>query len=60
MKIKISYKPEEEKEAAATVVALLRTHPGATVRKSDRHAPYLHIYMTTIKPENHCGSRGNP
>lgn len=47
MKIKISYKPEEEKKAAAAVVALLRLYPGATVRKSDRHAPFLHIYITT-------------
>ena len=51
MKIKISHKPEEQKEAAATVAALLRLHPGATVRKSDRHAPFLHVYLTTSKPE---------
>ena len=53
MKIKISHKPEEQKEAAATVAALLRLHPGATVRKSDRHPPFLHIYIATqrTKPE---------
>lgn len=51
MKIKIAHKPEEQKEAAATVAALLRLHPGATVRKSDRHAPFLHVYLTTPKPE---------
>lgn len=47
MKIKISYKPEEEKKAVAAVVAILRLHPGATVRKSDRHAPFHHIYIAT-------------
>lgn len=47
MKIKISYKPEEEKKATAAVVAFLRLHPGATVRKSDRHAPFHHIYIAT-------------
>ena len=55
MKIKISYKPEEEKEAAASVVALLRLHPGATVRRSDRHAPFIHTYMTTAKAEDNKG-----
>ncbi len=49
MKIRISYKPEEENEATASVVALLRIHPGAMVRKSDRHAPFTHIYLTTRK-----------
>lgn len=52
MKIKISHKPEEQKEAAATVAALLRLHPGATVRKSDRYAPFLHVYLTIGKPES--------
>lgn len=59
MKLKISYEAEEEKEAAATVAAFLRLHPGAKVRKSDRHAPFKHIYLTTKKPEGHCGSKAN-
>lgn len=56
MKIKISYKPEEEQRAAAAVVALLRLHPGATVRKSDRHAPFHHIYIATQRAEKPCES----
>ncbi|MBQ3542150.1 MAG: hypothetical protein IJA45_03385 [Oscillospiraceae bacterium] len=52
MKIKISYKPDEEKEAAASVVAFLRIHPGAIVRKSDRHDPFRHIYIATEKQRN--------
>lgn len=52
MKVKISYLPEEEKKAVASVVALLRVLPGAKVRKSDRHAPFIHTYLTTTKPDN--------
>lgn len=52
MKIKISYKLEEEKEATASMAAFLRLHPGATVRKSDRHDPYKHIYIATDKKHN--------
>ncbi len=59
MKIKISYEPEEKKEAAASVIAFLRLHPGAKVRKSDRHAPFYHTYITTTKPKNPCGSKEN-
>ena len=56
MKIKISYKPEEEKEAAASVAAFLRLHPGAIVRKSDRHDPFRHIYIATQRTEKPCKS----
>lgn len=60
MKIKISYKSGEEKEAAASVVALLRVLRGAKVRESDRHAPFKHTYITTRKPETEDGPKGNP
>ena len=59
MKIKISHEPEEQKDAADTVADLLRRHPGATVRKSDRHAPFLHVYVTTKKPESPGGPKEN-
>lgn len=52
MKIKISYKPDEEKEAVASMVAFLQIHPGAIVRKSDRHDPFRHIYIATEKQQN--------
>lgn len=54
MKIKISYKPYEEKEAAASVVAFTCLHPGAKVRKSDRHEPFRHIYIVTQRIEKPC------
>lgn len=59
MKIKISYKQDEEKNAGAAVMALLRVLPGAKVRKSDRHAPFIHTYLTTPKSEDEGKSCGN-
>lgn len=47
MKIAISYVAAEEQEATAALAALRRLHPDGKVRKSDRHPPYLHIYLTT-------------
>ena len=32
------------------LAALLRLHPRAKLRKSDRHAPFLHVYVTVGKP----------
>ena len=29
------------------------------VRKSDRHPPFLHIYLTTGKPKKRCESKKN-
>lgn len=52
MKITLAYLPAEDEEAAAVLAALLRLHPSAKLRKSDRHAPFLHIYMTVGKPKN--------
>ena len=54
MKISIAHLPEEQEKAAGTLAALLYLHPGAKVRKSDRHPPFKHIYLTTKKPENPC------
>ena len=49
MKITVAYLPEDG-DVSAVVAAILRLYPDAKVRKSDRHAPYRHIYMTTKKP----------
>jgi len=57
MKITIAYIPEEQAEADADLSALLLHHPGAKVRKSDRHPPFLHTYLTTKKPETPCESK---
>lgn len=50
MKITIAYLPAEEAEATADLAGLLLRHPGAKVRKSDRHPPFKHIYVTNRKP----------
>lgn len=54
MKITIVYISEEKEEAAADLAALLRLHPGAKVRKSDRHPPYKHIYIISKTPNKRC------
>lgn len=54
MKITLAHIPDEEETATATVAVLRQLHPGAKVRKSDRHPPFKHIYLTTKKPENPC------
>jgi hypothetical protein len=54
VKIKISYKSDEEKEAVASVVAFLRIYPDAIVRKSDRYDPIRHIYIATQRTEKPC------
>lgn len=54
MKITLAHIPDEEETATATVAVLRQLHPGAKVRKSARHPPFKHIYLTTKKPENPC------
>lgn len=51
MKVKITNLPEESREAAAVLAALLQLFPGVKVRTSDAHPPYHHIYLTTKRPE---------
>jgi len=51
-KITIAYLPEDEPEAAAALAALRRLNPDAKVRKSDRHPPFLHIYLTTKRQKS--------
>lgn len=59
MKITLAYMPEEQEDAAVTVAALQRLYPAAKVRKSERHPPFKHTYLTTKKPENPCNFKGN-
>ena len=55
-KITVAYLPEDEKAAAAALAALRRLHPDGKVRKSDRHPPYLHIYLTTKQQKQENGT----
>ncbi len=60
MKINITYRPDDAGEAKQ--VKIIRSFlesflPGAKVRVSHRHDPYLHIYLATKKPGNPCDSK---
>ncbi len=50
MKVIIAHTAEEREEAAAVLAALRPLLPGVRVRKSDRHPPFKHIYLTTKRP----------
>ncbi len=53
MKITIAYTEGEEMEAIEIANGVVKRAPLAKVRKSDRHPPFKHIYLTTKKPENY-------
>lgn len=57
MKITIAYIPEEQEEAAAVLAALRPLLAWEKVRKSDRHPPFLHTYLTTKKAGKPCDPR---
>lgn len=57
MKIIIAYIPGEEL-AARTVEEFARAvFTDVKVRKSDRHPPFQHMYLTTGKPRKRCKSK---
>lgn len=59
VKITIAYIPEEQEEATAVLTALRPLLAWEKVRKSDRHPPYLHIYLTTINSGKSYKSKKN-
>ena len=54
MKITLAYLPEETAEAVAAAAAIRITIPNVKVKKSDRHPPFKHMYLTTKKAEKAC------
>lgn len=52
MKIKISYAPDEERDACAATREMLRLFPAIRVHKDDNNPPYTRLYMTTKRPAN--------
>ena len=52
MKITISYPAAEEQEATAILVALRPLLLGVRVHKNEDKPPFLHLYLTTKKPQN--------
>ena len=53
MKITIAYIPDEQETVTTSVAVLRHIFPDIKVRKSERHPPFKHIYLTTKKPENY-------
>lgn len=51
MKITVSYITAEEQEAAAVLAALRPLLPGVREHKSESKPPFLHLYLTTKKPQ---------
>lgn len=50
MKIKLTYLPGEEREAAMIECFASRLCGDTKVHKSDAHPPFKHVYLTTPKP----------
>lgn len=60
MKLKLTYQPEEQEEAADILAALLRLLPGAKIRRDKSKAPMLCVYVAVRNPSNRFGSKGEP
>ena len=58
MKIKISYKVDETEIADALAADIRKRLPNASVKRSDRHPPYRHIYISYCS-ENTCFFKEN-
>ena len=54
MKVKISYLPQEERDAIAALTALELRHPDGRTRRSDRHPPYRQIYFSVSGEKDSC------
>jgi len=59
VKVIISYISEEQEDADAVLAALRPLLEWEKVRKSDRHPPFKHIYLTTKRPGTPCNSEEN-
>lgn len=52
MKIKITYQQEEYRKMRLILSFIKGLMPAVKVRFSDRHAPYLHAYLTVTPRAN--------
>lgn len=59
MKVKVTYTPEEENAAAATLDALRAMFPAARVHESAKKAGVSAVYLTVTKPENPHNTKQN-
>ena len=46
MKVKISYTADETENADALAADIKKRLPSASVKRSDRHPPYRHLYIS--------------
>ena len=46
MKVKSSYTADETKNADALAADIRKRLPNASVKRSDRHPPYRHLYIS--------------
>lgn len=51
MKVKVTYAPEEQNLAAATLDTLRRLYPAARVHESDSYTPVKAVFLTVRNPE---------
>ena len=58
MKIKISYTAGETENADALAADIKKRLPNASVKRSDRHPPYRHLYISYCS-ENTCVFKEN-
>ena len=58
MKVKISYTASEAKKADALAADIKKRLPNASVKRSERHPPYRHIYISYCS-ENTCFFKEN-
>ena len=53
MKITIAHLAEETQQAESVEEFIKKEHPTATVKRSQKHPPYRHIYIATGGPVKH-------
>ena len=58
MKIKITFSVDETETADALAADIRKRLPNASVKRSDRHPPYRHIYISYCS-ENTCFFKEN-
>lgn len=58
MKIRICYQASEAKKADALAADIKKRLPNASVKRSERHPPYRHIYISYCS-ENTCFFKEN-
>ena len=59
MKVKVTYTPEEENTAGATLDALRAMYPAARVHESAKKAGVSAVFLTVTNPKNQRHTKEN-